>query len=198
MKLVSLVPLVALGLTACGGTNKANTQNAATPATNSQNNSTATSNVQAPAAAGGELTAAEVRAMIQRDGAEATVRTLTQGGTASAPYRFAAVERGIASGEQAWLDLVPLLRPALDGEVGTGIQMVITDALPKNAAGVLRLVSERDDVNAYCDDSMTDKTAAERSAYRQSAIAAVEAVNDPALQEAKTNCLAVLRSPAAS
>jgi hypothetical protein len=197
------VPLVALGLAACGGANKGNTQNAAAPnaaapAANSQGNSAATANAQAPSAAGATLTAAEVRTMIERDGAEATVRTLTQGGTPNAPYRFAAVEQGIASGEQAWLDLVPLLLPALDGEVGTGIQMVIGDALPKNAAGVLRLVRERTDVNSFCDDSMSDKTEAERRAYRQSAIAAVEAVTDPALQEAKTNCLAVLRQPASS
>jgi hypothetical protein len=200
MKLLTLVPLIALGVAACSGGNKAadntgaNAQNAATPAANDQN-ATASTNGQGPAA-GGTLTPAEVRSMIERDGAAATVRLLSQGGTPAAPNRFATLEDGIARGDQAWLDLVPLIRSGADGETATGITMSLGDALPKNAAGVLRLIANKEDAASVCDDSLSEMTADQRREQREAAIAAVEAVKDPALQQAKTNCLATLRAPA--
>ena len=198
MKLLAFVPLVALSVAACSGGNKAanNSQNAAAPATNSQNAAAPGNSAQAPAAAGGAITAAELRTMIERDGAQATVRALDQGGTPAAPNRLAAAMNGIASGEQAWLDVVPLIRPGVDGETGIGLTMSLRDALPKNAAGVLRLLPDKDEAGSVCDDSLVDQTDAQRRTRRDAAIAAVEAVNDPALAQAKTNCLAVLRTPA--
>jgi hypothetical protein len=200
MKLVTLVPLAALGLAACGGGNKAaedtsaNVQNAAAPAPVVENAS-ATANEQAPAVRGA-LSPAEVQAMVGRDGAAATVRALSQGGTPAAPNRFATIEDGIARGDQAWLDVVPLIRSGADGETGTGITMSLGEALPKNPAGVLRLIANKNDAQSICDDSLSDRTADQRREQREAAIAAVSAVNDPALGEAKANCLATLRAPA--
>jgi hypothetical protein len=198
MKIRTVAPLFALAITACSGpakndTQTVETQNAAAPAVEDQNLVVA-NNVQAPAARGA-LTPAEVRAMVGRDGAAATVRALSQGGTEAAPSRFATFENGVASGEQAWLDVVPLIRSGADGETGTGITMSLNDALPKNAAGVLRLISNRDDAQSICDDSLTERTAEARGAHRQASIAAVEAVSDPALRDAKANCLVTLRAP---
>jgi hypothetical protein len=200
MKLATLVPVVALGLAACGGGNKAaenmsvNVQNVAAP-TPVVENATATANAQAPAVRGA-LSPAEVQAMVGRDGAAATVRALSQGGTPAAPNRFATIEDGIARGDQAWLDVVPLIRSGADGETGTGITMSLGEALPKNPAGVLRLIANKDDAQSICDDSLSDMTADQRREQREAAIAAVTAVSDPALQAAKANCLATLRAPA--
>ena len=69
--------------------------------------------------------------MGRRDGAAATVRTLSQGGTEAAPSRYPALERGVASGEQQWLGVVPLIRPGADGENATGLTMSLGDAPPK-------------------------------------------------------------------
>jgi hypothetical protein len=194
MKLLTLAPLVALGVVACSGGNKAanNSQNAAAPAANSQNSAAAT-NAQAPAA-GGAITPAELRTMIQRDGAQATVRTLDQGGTPAAPNRLAIAMDGVASGEQAWLDIVPLIRPGTDGETGEGLTMSLSDALSKNAAGVLRLISSGEDAQAICGESATETVRSDRDA----AIKAVEAVSDAALAQAKMSCLTALRATKSS
>ncbi len=194
MKFRSIVPLVALSVAACSGGNKAanNTQNAAAPAANTQN-ATASGNAAAPAA-GGALTPTELRTMIQRDGAQATVRTLSEGGTEAAPNRYASVERGVASGEQAWLDIVPLIRPGTDGETGEGLTMSLSDALSKNAAGVLRLISSGEDAPSICGESATETVRSDRDA----AIKAVEAVSDPVLAQAKTSCLTALRATKSS
>lgn len=193
MKSRILVPLMALGAVSCGGGNKAaNNQNAAAPAANGQN-ATATSNASAPTA-GGALTPQEVRTMVQRDGAAATVRALNEGGTAAAPNRFAALERGIASGDQQWLEIVPLIRPGTDGETGEGLSTSLADALPRNAAGVLRVSGTPDEVASVCDPVAFEEMSPERRTYVQTAITAVEAVSDPALQQVKASCLTTLRS----
>jgi hypothetical protein len=67
--------------------------------------------------------------------------TLDQGGTPAAPNRLAIAMNGVASGRAGWLDIVPLIRPGTDGETGEGLTMSLSDALSKNAAGVLRLIS---------------------------------------------------------
>jgi hypothetical protein len=194
MKFRTLAPVLALSVAACSGGNKAanNSQNAAAPAANTQN-AAASSNAAAPAA-GGALTPAELRTMIQRDGAQATVRTLDQGGTPAAPNRLAIAMNGVASGEQAWLDIVPLIRPGTDGETGEGLTMSLSDALSKNAAGVLRLISSGEDAQSICGESATETVRSDRDA----AIKAVEAVSDAALAQAKTSCLTALRATKSS
>lgn len=194
MKVQLLVSLLALSLAACSGNKAANNQNAAAPAVNDQQ-AAGSPNAQVPA--GAAITPQEVRTMVERDGAAATVRTLSEGGSEAAPNRFAAVESGIASGDQAWLDIVPLIRPGTDGETGEGLSMSLAEALPRNAAGVLRASGTPDDVTSVCDPLAFEEMTPERRTYVQSAITAVEAVSDPALQQAKASCLATLRTGAA-
>jgi hypothetical protein len=199
MRNVMIVSVLALAVAACGGNKAANTQNAAAPAANNQATSapaySQVANAQAPAAAAAVgITPQEVRAMVARDGANATVRTLNEGGTEAAPNRFAMVMRGVSSGEQAWLDIVPLIRPGTDGEAGEGLSIALGDALPRNAAGVLRILKTPDDVASACEPLAFEEGSAERTAHVQAAIAALEAVSDPALQQAKASCLATLRA----
>lgn len=192
MKTALIVSLLALSVASCGGNKAANNQSANAAVSNNQAAS-APANAQAPAATAGALTPAELRTMVERDGANATVRTLRQGGTEAAPSRYATFERGVGAGEQAWLDLVPLVRPGTDGETGEGLSMMLQDALSKNAAGVLRLIGSGEDAEGVCGESATHTVRADRAA----AITAVEAVTDPALAQAKTACLTALRATAA-
>jgi hypothetical protein len=193
MKTTLLVSLLALSVAACGGNKAANNQNANAAAGNNQAASASINTAAPVAATGGALTPPELRTMVQRDGAPATVRTLSQGGTEAAPNRYATFERGVGSGEQAWLDLVPLIRPGTDGETGEGLTMMLQEALSKNAAGVLRLIGSGEDAEGICGESATETVRGDRAA----AITAVEAVTDPALAQAKTSCLAALRATAA-
>jgi hypothetical protein len=198
MKTRLIVSLLALGVAACGGNKATNNQNAAAPAASNKTTSAPANaqaaNAQAPAAAALGITPQEVRAMVARDGADATVRTLNEGGTEAAPNRFAMVMRGVSSGEQAWLDIVPLIRPGTDGEAGEGLSISLGDALPRNAAGVLRILKTPDDVASACEPVAFEEGSAERTAHVQAAITAVEAVSDPALQQAKAGCLTTLRA----
>ena len=193
---VSIIVLTA-ALAACSGQKSgANNQSSAPNQTAPASTNAASpangqaANAQAPT--GGAVTAQEVRAMIQRDGAAATVRTLNQG-SENGPTRYNAVEEGISRGDQAWLDLVPLLRPATDGETATGMMISLSEALPKNPAGVLRLISADLTAQDVCTDERVEPSPEQAKAYRQAAIPAVEGVTDPALQQAKTACLASLR-----
>lgn len=187
------VSVVALGLAACGGNKASNTQSANASAPNSQASSTPV-NASAPTTAAGAITPQEVRAMIERDGARAAVRTLDEGGTVAAPSRLSIAMQGISSGEQGWLDIVPLLRQGTDGETGQGLTMSLADALPNNAAGVLRLIAGGEDAPSICDGQLSVNTPEAARAARQAAIPSVEAVTDPALQQAKAACLTVLRA----
>jgi hypothetical protein len=193
MKTVLIVPLLALSVAACGGNKAANNHsaNVAAPAGNAT--AAPAANGQAAATPAGAITPQEVRTMITRDGATATVRALNEGGSEAAPNRLATVMNGIAAGEQAWLDIVPLIRPGTDGETGEGLSMVLQDALSKNATGVLRLIGPAEDAQGVCGESATHTVRADRAA----AITAVEAVADPALAQAKTACLTALRATAA-
>jgi hypothetical protein len=87
-------------------------------------------------------TAAEVRAMIVAQGAEATWAALTgPQGDETGPL-FA----GIGTGEADWLALVPDLEPASDGWFAEGLQEALYVALPNNAPGVLALIPEHADL----------------------------------------------------
>lgn len=194
MKTALIVSVLALSVAACGGNKAANNQsaNAAAPAGDAA--AAPAANTQAAATPAGAITPQEVRTMIERDGANATVRALNEGGSETAPNRLAIAMQGIASGDQAWLDVVRLLRPGTDGETGEGLSMSLAEALPKNATGVLRTIAGGEDAQSICEGQLSVNTPEAARAARQGAIPAVEAVNDPALQQAKTACLAVLRA----
>lgn len=180
---------IALALAGCNqaGTT-ANNQAVAAPA-NGSINGAADANGQASAATG--ITPAEVAAMIERDGARATVQALDQGETNN---RFYAVLEGVSAGEQAWLDLVPRLGPGTDAGATTGLEIAVAEALARNAAGVLRIAGTSHSVQDICSYPMIEPTPEQTRSYFAAAIPAVEAISDPALQEKKTECLRLLRA----
>lgn len=126
------------------------------------------------------LTADHVANLIAADGARHTVLVLT--GPAD-PTGFDQVLQGIATGDPDWLDLVPAIEPATDGVPAENLQDALTTALTLNAPGVLALMPAHALPTLVC--SATTRPDARRTAGR----AAVEAVTDPALQSARTDCL---------
>ncbi|HZH06989.1 MAG TPA: hypothetical protein VEY69_09965, partial [Lautropia sp.] len=155
----------------------------------------AATNAGAAAPATGGVTPAQIRAMIDRDGASQTVQALDKDEGA---VTFDMVLDGIASGRDEWLALVPLLAGAVDGGTGTGLEIAVAEALPRNAAGVLRLIGNGRTAAETCGYPMIEATTTESSTYFSAALPAVEAVNDPALQAAKTSCLSELRKAQSS
>ncbi|CAN5490833.1 hypothetical protein BH09PSE4_BH09PSE4_15490 [soil metagenome] len=138
------------------------------------------------------LTPATVRAMIAAQGARATVRAL---GGDSGSRRWQAVDAGISSGAQAWLDIVPLLKPGTDAGTSEGLATDLSTALAHNPRGVLRLLSTglyRAD--AICLDTTIEPTPAFDRTYYRTTIRAVRGVTDHALRGVQAACLATLRS----
>jgi hypothetical protein len=125
------------------------------------------------------LTAAHVADLIAADGAAHTIAVLT--GPAD-PTGIDKVFTGVATGDPAWLALVPLIEPETDGLHAEGLQDALATALTHNAAGVLALW---DHVSPVFVCAATTPPDARTTTGR----AAVAAVTDPALQRARAECL---------
>ena len=202
MKTTALFLVSGLALAGCGQSNK-NASNG-TAANNAQaitgNAQVGADNGQNAAGSGaggqtsGAMTPDQVRARMQRDG---VTQTMTAFEDPSFSATNGAMSEGIASGDEQWLALVPLLSTTGHAEGSEGLTSDLAAALPRNAAGVLRVLSDRQTVDFFKEgscfppDEMSGQAA---RTYIETATRAVEAVNDPALQTAKARCLANLRT----
>jgi hypothetical protein len=165
---------------------------ACTPAEDSTAADTAAEAPAAPTAA--DVTPASVRAMIEADGAQPTVAALWNANDGAA---WDVVAAGVESGEQAWLDIVPLIEPGTENATAHDLAYGLSQALLTHPAGVLAAAGGGDGhcVNAeveFAEDAAL--IAQSNAAYYPAAIAAVEGVNDPALAEAREMCLTSLRA----
>lgn len=126
------------------------------------------------------MTAAHLADLIAADGAGHTVAVLT--GPAD-PTGLEPVFAGVATGDPAWLSVVPLLRPVVDGEYAEGLADALSQALPINPHGVLGALHASGGASELTCEATDDATV----------MVAVEGVSDPALQAAKIECLEYLR-----
>jgi hypothetical protein len=203
MKTTALLLVSGIALAGCGQSNK-NSANASAAnnvhAANAQAGGSDVQNAAAPgaatapaAAAAGSVTPDQFRAMLQRDGARQTVQKLDA--DENSPV-LGQVYDGIATGNDQWLAVVPLLSTGTDASTTEGLRDVLVDALPRNAAGVLRAIGDRQTSEFFKEGSCfppEDATGQAARDYIATATRAVEAVTDPALKAAKTQCLANLR-----
>jgi hypothetical protein len=147
--------------------------------------------------AGPPITPAQVRALIRSRGATAAVQFLDRPGNAR--DRWDTVIRGIASGNQAWLDLAPEIAAGTDAGTAEEYAIALSDALVGNATGTLRLVMAGSrDVTDVCAEMGIETPRRQRRAYDAAAIVAVQAVTAPDLRGAKAMCLTSLRADAAA
>lgn len=188
--------LCALAVAGCSqsATNAANGAMANdSQAATADNGENAVAPANAAAAPSGAMTPDQIRALFQRDGVSRTVTAFQD--PSWAPTNRAMSE-GIAAGDAQWLALVPLLSTSGSAEMAEGLISMLAEALPRNAAGMLRVLGDRQ-MSATLKEStcMHPEALSGQAArtYLTTAIRAVEAVNDPALQAARTMCLANLR-----
>lgn len=143
--------------------------------------------------AGQAVTPAEVTAMIEADGAQATVNALAD--NFAEPNRWQTVIRGIARGEQPWLDVSNAISTGTDAGTADEYMIAMSDALTQNAPGVLRIASaDGGDVTGVCQENGFETAQADADAFFNAAIEAVEAVDDPGLTAARDACLTSLRA----
>jgi hypothetical protein len=82
------------------------------------------------------LLLSDVQRQIANDGPAKTLESLFRDDA-----RWDGVLNGVASGEIGWLGVAATLRPVSDAHASETLEMAIQEALPKNPAGVLRLLS---------------------------------------------------------
>jgi hypothetical protein len=199
VKTIVLLFVSGIALSGCGrsGGNTASAagaNNGATAPAANQASVNAAVNAAAPApTAAGAITPDQFRAMLRRDGARKTVQTLDA--DPGSPT-LGQVYDGISQGNDQWLALVPLLSTGTDASTSEGLLDAVREALPHNAAGVLRVLEDRQTDSFLKEDvcgAPEMQPGPELTAHFTSATRAVEAVSDPALQAAKTRCLTSLR-----
>lgn len=191
---MALGTICGLALASCGqsATN-------ATNATTANDGQAATVNVvqnaAAPATPGASsaMTPDQVRARFQRDGVSQTLIAFQD---PSWSATNGAMSEGIAAGDGQWLALVPLLSTSGNAEMAEGLIAMLAEALPRNAAGVLRVLGDPQMSTTLKEMTCMhpeELSGAAARAYLTNATRAVEAVSDPALQAMRTMCLANLR-----
>jgi hypothetical protein len=136
-----------------------------------------------------------VTRMIDSYGAKRTVAELVgQDSPTKTDFgNFDVVLDGISSGDARWLALVPRVEPGTDAGTAESLRIAVAEALPRNASGVLRLISRAPSWRNACNYPMIEPTDEEARRYFKAAIPAVERVPDPALQVAKKACLTELK-----
>lgn len=137
------------------------------------------------------LTPETIRAAVARYGAVAVVQELYG---ERRDNGFGVVITHMAAGEAEWLALVPLLENRVTTHPMEALDEAMSEALPRNAAAVLRLMSSGVSAQSACQMRVIDPTEADIVAYYSAAIPAVEAVTDPALQGARAECLVALQT----
>ncbi|WP_052731641.1 hypothetical protein [Devosia geojensis] len=135
-----------------------------------------------------ELTPQAVRAMLDGSDAGAVVEKLNAG--ESPGTQWDALTDRIETGEAAWLDLVPLLKPGTDAGTAEELRIVLSRALAKNAVGVLALLANGlyppEDI---CTSNEIEALPLDVAEAMDAALVAVAAVLDPPLRETRDVCL---------
>lgn len=139
--------------------------------------------------ASGLISAAEFQAMVNEHGASAVLNDILSGPDVDA--RWTALTAGLASGDQAWIDVVPSLREALDGEAAEGVYSSLSEGLAFNAEGVLT-VAGPDYMEVVCwnEDGGADPAATARNNARYEAVEALDPDGD--LAALRYECMTTL------
>ncbi len=128
---------------------------------------------------------------IDARGARAVIADLAHQG------RWDGVVHHIDGGSDAWLAVAAKLAPGSDAGSAEDLGISLATALPRNPAGVLRIVSLQENTPLalahVCSVPFIEQPASETAAYQARAVAAVSHVADPSLAGRRASCLAALR-----
>ena len=144
----------------------------------------------AAASAAGAPDAFSIQASIQASGPQKTIADL------DAKNQLETVLGRIGEGGNEWIALAPKLAPGADGAAAEGLGIVLAQALPINAAGVLRVLTDGPgdiSVERVCSTPFIETSKASDQAYDQRAIQALRGVTDPVLAKKRDACLTRLK-----
>ena len=134
--------------------------------------------------------ASAVKGSIKRQGAKATIADLAKTG------QWSAVSGRMDSGSSDWIALAPLLAPGSDAGSAEGLGISPGFPLPKNPEAVLAALDPANGhtigANRVCGLPFVEDTVSDLTAYRLTAIRAVQGTRDRRLASARAACLAAL------
>jgi hypothetical protein len=148
--------------------------------------------IWAGSATAGSATPQEVARHLASEGPRAAVRHMYENG------EWRVVSDHIKSGEARWVGLAVELSKGTDAATSEDLSNSLVYALPKAPRAVLATLdltgkSIPRSSHQVCSASFYEGDPTNVRAYRASAIRAVGRISDPALVQAKTECLAQLR-----
>ncbi|MDB5536224.1 MAG: hypothetical protein JWQ65_1099 [Devosia sp.] len=136
----------------------------------------------------GDLTPDLIRAMLAKESPTAVVQSLDDGDAENNPW-FSVLDR-IETGDQDWIDLVPLLAPGTDAGTAEGLVITLSRTLKTNAPAVFKLIADGQfTVEDICVDNDIEVPLTDYIAFLDNIVVTVAAVLDPALLDVRNACL---------
>ena len=139
-------------------------------------------------AAAAEITAHGVQAEIDRSGAQKTVNDLVSHGG----RQWEAFLRGVESGRQDWLAVVPNIKPGTDAGTAESLLTATSMALSRNAAGTLALVPGTYALSAFCTVPLIEPTDVQVTDFKRRTSAALDKAIDGPARERASECRKIL------
>jgi hypothetical protein len=140
------------------------------------------------AAHAADVTPPAIIADIGQYGAPKVVKQLNAGSGA----QWKAVIAGVATGQNAWLDVARAIQPGVDAGTGEDLTSAVASALKVNPAAVLQLIGTEFPLEKVCDIPLIEPTNAEVASWKRRALAALDRVRDASLTTKVHDCRAAL------
>ncbi len=140
-----------------------------------------------PAFANG-FTPDSIRAMLATQSPAEVVRAIDNTDEENNPWL--GVLDQIETGNQDWIDLVPLLAPGTDAGMAADLVVALSRTLKTNAPAVLKLIADGQfTVDDICIDNDIEVPLEDYIAFLDKIIVPVAAVLDPSLRDVRNQCL---------
>lgn len=130
-----------------------------------------------------DLTPSAIRALLEGKDATTVVQSLDED-------TWNTLLAHVEAGERGWIDLVPLLADGTDAGSAESLIITLSRALKANPAGVLAvLAADHYSPADICGDNDIEVSPMEAVAFIDAALVKVAAVMEPALTQARNECL---------
>jgi hypothetical protein len=141
-----------------------------------------------PPVLAGDLTPDLIRAMLAKQSPAAVVQAIDTGEAENNPW--SGVLDQIETGNQDWIDLVPLLAPGTDAGTAEALVITLSRTLKTNAPGVLKVIADGAfTVADICADNDIEVPVTDYVGFLDKVTVTVAAVLDRPLRDVRNQCL---------
>jgi hypothetical protein len=136
------------------------------------------------------MTAAQFQQHLDSEGAQRFVARVRKDLDPHSPEEpnYDIVLEHIAEGSNGWLKIAVEIAPFTDSAFSEGLRVALADALVENPAGVLRLIGSEEHFDQACGYPFVRQTDQYLRQHQKAALAALNRVRSPALEQKKAAC----------